>query len=166
MALMSDVFRSKKAIKNKRLIRENSITDSASDLLVKGEDLVINPKPSRLQPPGDKKKPVIIIPSKRTSREAEGRTPGGTTTADSDTASLYLQSDGSVEIKDSTYREHRDTTHVLRRSIEILDSTIEGTRVANEQERRDSIADGRLAEYRPHDISIDGISSISEEDSK
>ena len=71
-----------------------------------------------------------------------------------------------MEIKDSTSREHRDTTHVLRRSIEILDSTVEGTKVANEQERRDSIADGRLAEYRPQDISIDGISSISEEDSK
>ena len=46
---MSDVLRSKKAIKNKRLIRETSITDSASDLLVNGEDLVVKAKSSRLQ---------------------------------------------------------------------------------------------------------------------
>ena len=161
---MSDVLRSKKAIENKRLSRENSITDSASDLLVNGEDLVVKAKSSRLQAQsGERKKPVIIIPSKRSSREGGGT---GPTTADSDTASLYLQSDGSVELKETSSREHRDTTHVLRRSIEILDSTTEGTRVADEQERKDSIAEGRDGEYKPQDVSIDGISSISEEDQK
>ena len=71
-----------------------------------------------------------------------------------------------MELKETSSREHRDTTHVLRRSIEILDSTTEGTRVADEQERKDSIAEGRDGEYKPQDVSIDGISSISEEDQK
>lgn len=90
---MSDVMRTKKQFTNRRLIRENSITETTSDVEIHGEDIVIRPKVSRF-PTAEKKKPVIIVPSKRSSKEAAG---AGTTTADSDTASLYLHSDGSVE---------------------------------------------------------------------
>ena len=69
----------------------------------------------RPTPVAEKRKPMLIVPSKRTSQDAMEK--------DSDTTSAYRTSEGSQPKKESEGgRDHRDTTQLFRRSIEIIDS--------------------------------------------